>query len=150
MQTTLKQIDEAAARTTTGGVIVGGDWNAEPWDPEMLWLAQLGAARDPRATQRNRSAGRPRLYFSPGWRLAAHNGTSDPAGTYFWGRERGHADRWRLYDHFVLDRTATARWLPRGSTRLVPELSGHQQADRGGKPTGAPLSDHVPVSLIFR
>ncbi|MBL8615022.1 MAG: hypothetical protein JNM72_05360 [Deltaproteobacteria bacterium] len=147
-------------------VIAGGDWNAEPWSDELSGVAFLGAARSAGELNRGYRSRIPASFYNPSWSLCQSAVGAHPAGTYFYWGEATRADRWKLYDQFVLNADAANRFLEGGKLRLVPDLSRHISFSGDGAPRArpsakkraklggslaaeVPYSDHLPVELVI-
>jgi hypothetical protein len=136
-------------------VIAGGDWNAEPWSDELSGVALIGAARSSGELTRVVRSRTPASYFNPTWSLCQPASPAEPAGTYFFRDEATRADRWKLYDQFLLNVDAANRYLRGGQVQLVRTLSKHDHLLADGAPItkakqgAVPISDHVPVELAI-
>jgi hypothetical protein len=136
-------------------VIAGGDWNAEPWSDELSGVALIGAARSSGELTRRVKSRTPASYYNPTWSLCHPASPAEPAGTYFFRNEATRADRWKLYDQFLLNVDAANRYLRGGQVQLVRALSKHDHLLADGAPITkakqgtVPISDHVPVELAI-
>jgi Endonuclease/Exonuclease/phosphatase family len=156
-----------------GPLILLGDFNANPFHPELAERRFLWAIRDrgdleqghPLVTQRLRvdhpvlSGGqrygsleemqrglglRPRKpLFNPMWRWLSEQ-TKHPRGTFHYDGEDTIVP-WNCLDHVIV----SSHFVERLRVRILTQIGGKQLIDAGRKSIRSRYGDHLPVEAVF-
>jgi hypothetical protein len=122
-----------------------GDFNGNPFDPEVCGSDGIFALRDRADVERTWASSlgaleeKRRPLFSPMWSLLPEGAARAP-GTHV--HNHAKALRWRLYDQILVSRDLIGDIRDR--PEIVTEIGGESLVTKGGTPR---VSDHLPVQL---
>jgi endonuclease/exonuclease/phosphatase family metal-dependent hydrolase len=141
---TRREIDK---RWVRGSLIILGDFNANPFDPEVCGSEGIYAVRDRVDARQERASPlvplgeKQRPLYNPMWALLPES-TTRPAGTHV--HDARVTLRWRLYDQILLspDLIDAIQDPPEIRTEVAGQrlLSAHGNLDET-------ISDHLPVQV---
>ena len=127
-------------------LVVLGDFNADPYDPEVSARKGLFALRDRDEVRRNwESSLLPepmRPLYNPMWHLLPESSTR-PGGTYLLNSE-DRGIRWRLCDQILVSRELVS--LLSGLPEILSTIFNAALTTKSGHPSRR-ISDHLPVQL---
>lgn len=130
-------------------LVVMGDFNADPYHPEVSGRLGLFAVRDRREAHRDWEstlvAGPMRPLYNPMWRLLPEN-PSGPGGTFVLN-SGDQGIRWRLCDQILVSRELMDKLD--GPPQILSMLVGTKLTTAAGNPSGR-ISDHLPVHLSVK
>jgi endonuclease/exonuclease/phosphatase family metal-dependent hydrolase len=138
---------EINERWRQGPLIMLGDFNANPFDPEVCGCEGIYAVRD-RADARQERASplvplgeKQRPLYNPMWSLLPESRTR-PAGTHV--HDAGLTLRWRLYDQILMSPDLID--AIRGAPEILAEVAGQRLLNTNGN-LDESISDHLPVQM---
>lgn len=127
-------------------LVVMGDFNADPYHPEVSARQGMFAVRDrveaARDWESSLVAGPMRPLYNPMWQLLPESSTR-PGETFLLNSEE-HGIRWRLCDQILVSRDLVAKIV--GEPEILSNLSNVSLVTKHGYPS-AKFSDHLPVQL---
>jgi exonuclease III len=131
-------------------LVVMGDFNADPYHPEVSARRGMFAVRDRVEAdvdwESSLIGGKLRPLYNPMWRLLPESSTR-PSGTYLLNSE-DQGIRWRLCDQILVSRDLIGRI--NGDPEILPRLSGSALTTKRGYPSSSKFSDHLPVQLRLK
>jgi len=127
-------------------LVVLGDFNADPYHPEVSARRGMFAVRDRAEAARDWEsalvAGKMRPLYNPMWHLLPESSTR-PGGTYVLNSE-DQGIRWRLCDQILVSRDL----IPKiGVPEILSQMSSTSLLTKKGLPATRKFSDHLPVQL---
>jgi endonuclease/exonuclease/phosphatase family metal-dependent hydrolase len=139
-----REIDKRWGR---GALIMLGDFNANPFDPEVCGSEGMYAVRDRADARKERASPlvalgeKQRPLYNPMWSLLPESATR-PAGTHI--HDARVTLRWRLYDQILLspDLINAIRDPP----EILTEVAGQSLLSTQGS-LDESISDHLPVQV---
>jgi hypothetical protein len=130
-------------------LIVMGDFNADPYDPEISSRSGIFAIRDSKEMAEDWSsplAGAGNLLrplHNPTWHLLPES-TLRPGGTYLFNSvDRGI--RWRICDQILMSRELVPS--VRGLPEILAKMGNEELLTKKGSPNKRHMSDHLPLQL---
>lgn len=130
-------------------LIVMGDFNAEPYDPEISTESGIFALRDRSEVYNHENGDGPLPLYNPMWHLLpeAMGHEPRPGGSY-WYRTPAYGIRWRLSDQILVSRELVE--VLAGPPTIISEINGERLTNPDGTPDRGEFSDHLPVQLRIR
>jgi hypothetical protein len=127
--------------------IVAGDFNANPFEPEIgstsglhaVMSADLATAK-PRHTFVKDYA----YFYNPMWNLYGDRGNGSPPGTFYFNGRQPHEWYWHMLDQVIVRPVLIPRF-PRASLRIITASSVGSLATKRGRPDRNNASDHFPI-----
>jgi hypothetical protein len=130
-------------------LVIMGDFNADPYHPEVSARQGMFAVRDRAEVARDWEsslvAGPMRPLYNPMWQLLPESSIR-PGGTFLLD-SGDHGIRWRLCDQILVSRDLVAKID--GEPEILPKLSNVPLVTKRGFPSTR-FSDHLPVQLRIK
>ncbi len=128
-------------------LVILGDFNADPYHPEVSARLGMFAVRDRVEVARDWESalvgGPMRPLYNPMWRLLPES-SDRPGGTYLL-KTGDQGIRWRLCDQILVSRDLVDKIV--GDPEILSKLAKASLLTGAGAPSTKKFSDHLPVQL---
>lgn len=124
-------------------MVIMGDFNADPYDPEIGAREALFAIRDRAELKRKLRSHPSRPLYNPMWSLLPESDTR-PRGTFLLKGDPYRGIRWRLCDQIIVSRELVESI--QGPPEILSDIGATKLANRNGLPVKT-VSDHFPVQM---
>jgi hypothetical protein len=127
--------------------IVAGDFNANPFEPELGSTSGMHAVMtsDLASPEPRRMLDQEyKFFYNPMWNLYGDRQDGQPAGTYYFDGGQPHEWYWHMLDQVVLRPVLIPR-LSLPSLRIIAASPSGNLATPSGRPDRTKGSDHFPI-----
>ncbi len=143
----VSQVSWAEKKLGHERTIVAGDFNANPFDPELgstsgmhaVMTSDLASPEPRRLLDKEYG-----FFYNPMWSLMGDRQDGQPAGTYYFNGGQPHEWYWHMLDQ-VLVRPSLIPRLPLTSLRIITASRNGNLATPRGRPDRKNGSDHFPI-----
>jgi endonuclease/exonuclease/phosphatase family metal-dependent hydrolase len=145
----VSQVSWAEKKLGHERTIVAGDFNANPFEPELgstsgmhaVMTSDLASTGPKQVFDREYG-----FFYNPMWNLIGDCQDGRPAGTYYFNGGQPHEWYWHMLDQVVV-RPALISRLPLTSLRIITASGSRNLATPRGRPDRKKGSDHFPVAF---
>lgn len=145
-QTLRKAIEDAESTVGSSRTVIVGDFNQNPFDPEVVQVDGLNAVMDERVASKCQckyNGMEYRFFYNPMWGRMG-DASKGPLGTYFYREPEVVRYYWHTFDQ-VLIRPSLLPSLPPNHPLVLTEVEGQSLLRSNSRPDGRRFSDHLPI-----
>ena len=145
-QTLRKAIEDAESTVGSSRTVIVGDFNQNPFDPEVVQVSGLNAVMDKRVASKCQCKYNDveyRFFYNPMWGKMG-DASKGPLGTYFYREPELVRYYWHTFDQ-VLIRPSLLASLPSNHPLVLTEVEGQSLLRPSARPDGKRFSDHLPI-----
>jgi hypothetical protein len=143
----VSQVSWAERKLGHERTIVAGDFNANPFEPELGSTSGMHAVMtsDLASPEPRRLFGKEYgFFYNPMWNLYGDRHGGQPAGTYYFDGGQPHEWYWHMLDQVVVRPVLIPR-MPLTSLRIITAGPSGNLAKPDGRPNRKKASDHFPI-----
>lgn len=141
-----REIEDCERRLGTRHTFIIGDFNMNPFETGMVAASAFHSIPCLKTALSNNGKRKIKdrehnLFYNPMWNLLGD--FDENPGTYFHSGSEQKEYFWNILDQVIL-RPELAKYLEKGSLKILRSIGDIQLVNRNGRPT---LSDHLPINF---